>query len=414
MWDLRCRQVIPQYNLIKDNSGDKMLKSFNATLDVLDKMNIHGNMTEILLNTYVDDVCYAIKYLDDTGMFFYVLNPDECVIDGRYSTGDFSFSMDMSKWGNAQRQKVIEYLGEPFESMYREYQSSKSKWIHCPDEYAACFKYHSDTWDTTIPPFLPLFLQIAGIEDLIDIQAEADALSIYKLIYMPMKVLSSTKDSDDFEISPDIAHQYFKKLLDAVPDNVSAAMVPGDELKVIDFDNTTENDVTSVESASNQILQTAGGGAVINANNITSTAAFNAWLKAETEFAISTLMPQIDGFVNRCLSYEISNPCKVKHFEVSVYTKDDLAKSLLESCQYSYSNRLAYNTLLGISEKDTLAMIYFETEVLKLQERMVYPLQSSFTSTSSTEDGYTSEVGQGRPKVDDKELSPEGERSRNS
>ena len=58
----------------------------------------------------------------------------------------------------------------------------------------------------------------------------------------------------------------------------------------------------SVEVSSNQILQTAGGGAVINANKITSTAAFNAWLKSETEFAISPLIPQIDGFCNLQLS----------------------------------------------------------------------------------------------------------------
>jgi hypothetical protein len=64
-----------------------------------------------------------------------------------------------------------------------------------------------------VPPFIPLFLQIASLEDLVDIQAEADALSIYKLIYMPLQVLSGTKESDDFEISPDIAAEYFDRLL---------------------------------------------------------------------------------------------------------------------------------------------------------------------------------------------------------
>jgi hypothetical protein len=81
-----------------------------------------------------------------------------------------------------------------------------------------------------------------------------------------------------------------------------------------------------------------------------------------------------------------------------------LKKSLLESNQYGFSNRIAFNTLLGISEKETLAELQLETEILKLQDKMIYPLSSSFT-TSGNEAG--------RPEIDDSELSGSGERSRN-
>ncbi len=397
MWNLNCRMVSPQYNLIKDNDSAKFLKSYNDTLDILDKMNMQGNMTERLINTYIQDVSFAIKYLDDTGMFFYELSPDECVIDSRYMTGDFGFSIDMSKWKSAQKQKVIEFLGEPLSSMYKEYERTNVRYIHCPDEYASCFKFRTDTWDTAIPPFLPLFLELAGLEDLIDIQSAADALSIYKLIYMPIKTLQGTKNSDDFSVSPDLAEEYFDRLLSAIPDDVAGAVIPGDELKTIDFAKTVDSDVNSVEKSSNQILQTAGGGAVINANKITSSAAFKAWLQAETEFAISTLMPQVNGFVNRTLKQNLSNPAKVEHFALSVYTQKDFADQFLTANQYSYSYRLAYGTLLGVSEKETLAQLYLENEILKLQDRMKYPLNSSFTSSG---DGYTGEVGQGAPVKD--------------
>lgn len=86
---------------------------------------------------------------------------------------------------------------------------------------------------------------------------------------------------------------------------------------------------------------------------------------------------------------------------------------MLKSAQYSYPNRLAYNTCLGITERETLAMLYFENEVLKLPELMKYPLSSSFTS-SGTEDGYTSEVGQGAPKKDAGDLTNKGDESRNA
>ena len=409
MWDLRCRKVVPQYDLKKSNNKSKLLKSYNDTLDVLEKMNLHGNMTEVLLNVYVQDVCYALVFYDETGMFFYLLDPDECIIDGRYYTGDFGFSIDMSKWKSSQRQQIIEYLGSPLKEMFTEYQKTNTRYIHVPDEYAFCLKFRSDTWDTVIPPFITTFLQVAGLEDLVDIQAEADALSIYKLIYAPMETHSNSNDVDDFQVSPDILNEYLRRMdaAGAVPDGVALAQVPVKELKVIDFAKSVDSDTNSVEKASNQILQTAGGGAVINANKITSTAAFEAWLKAETEFAMSTLMPQINGFTNRFIAYKVKNAAKVEHFEVSVYTKDTFRKSMLESCQYSFANRLAYNTLLGISEKDTLAMAYLENDVLGLPDIMKYPLSSSFTNSGN------GQVGQGAPEKDPEELSPEGDRSRN-
>lgn len=407
MWCLNCRKVTPQYNILNNNDPNAMKKSYEDTLKQLDIMNMQANMVGRLINVYLQDVSYAICYKDDTGMFFYELDPNECIIDGEYYTGDYSFAIDMSKWKTSQRQKIIEFLGSPLKEMYAEYQkNTQNKYIHCPDEYASVFKFRTDTWDTCIPPLLPIFLSLTNLEDLVDIQAEADELSIYKLIYMPLKILSGSKDPDNFEINPAIAKEYFDKLIeDAVPNNVGAAMVPGDELKVIDFQKTVDSDTNSVEKSSNQILQTAGGGAVINANNITSNAAFNAWLKYETEFAMSTLMPQVNGFVNRMLTYSISKPAKVEHFEVSIYTKDDLADKLLNSCEYSYPNRIAYNTLLGISERETLAMLYFENEVLDLPNKMKYPLMSSHT-TSGKEDG-------GAPTKDASQLSPEGDRSRN-
>ena len=416
MFCLDCRIVSPNYDMTKEgsNSAKDILRSYSNTLDCLDVLNLQDNMLPVLITVFREDVYYGIILRGDKGNFFYQLDPDECIIDGVYEDyGCYGFSVDMSKWRNANKQALIEMIGSPLKEMYAEYEKDPShKYVHCPAKYSVCFKFRTDTYNMNIPPFLPLFLQLAGLEDLVDIQSEADALAIYKLIYMPMEVLSGAKDADDFEVSPDLASAYFQRMIDTgqIPENVGKGVIPGKELKTIDFEKSVDKDTNSVEISSNQILQTAGGGAVINANKITSTAAFNAWLKAETEFAISPLIPQINGFCNMQLSYMMTKPAKVKHFECSVYTREELAKSMLESCQYGYSNRLAYGTLIGVSEKEQLAQIYLETEVLKLQDKMIYPLSSSFTTSS---DGYTPETGQGAPEKDPSDLTPEGDRSRN-
>lgn len=409
MWDLRCRKVIPKYNLAKGGNDSKILKSFYNTLDKLDIYDIQGNWYPVVEKCLVEDVCYSLFLRDDTGAFFYILDPDECRIDSKYMTGDFGFAINMSKWRTSTRQQLIEWIGEPLISMYEEYQNTNTSYIHVPDEYAACFKFRSSDYNVLVPPFAEMFQELSGLNDLADIQAIADEASIYKLLIYPIKTIANAKQSDDFQVSVDLAMEYFQKLIDeALPDYVTAAPILGDDVKVISFtDSAADKDVDRYNQSQNTILATSGAGAVLNTSNITSTAAFKAWLKSETEFGISSLLPQIQGFTNRMLSYDLQNPCKVEYFEVSVYTKEDMAESLLKSCEYSFSNRLAYNTFLQISEKQTLAMLHLEQDILGLQNLMKYPLSSSHVQSGSVEDV-------GRPATDDDELTPSGERTRNS
>ena len=416
IWDLRCRKVTPAYNLVKENNPQKTMKSLNDTLDMLDLYKIHENMYAPLLRCYLDDVVYFLWYTDDCGSFPYILNPDWCRICGQYMYGgDLAFQVDMSQFNGQHWQELIESLGSPLKEMYAEYQQTNKNWIKVPDNYAGCFKFRREDLDNIVSPFVPVLQQVAGLSDLEDIQAIADEQSIFKLIVYSIKTLKGAKSSDDWEITPDLALEYFDKMKkESLPDYVSAVPILGDGLEAVDFSqNSADKEVDRLKNAQNNIMNVSGGGAVLASNNITSTAAFNAWLKSESEFAISSLMPQIAGFVNRMLSYDVSNPCKVDFFELTVLTKDDFRKNLLEANQYAINSRLAYATLLGFSEKETLATLYVENELLKLQDKMIYPLQSSFTSSGSGEDGYTPETGQGRPEVPDGELSPAGEKSRN-
>lgn len=414
MTRLDCRKVIPQYEAGSSPDQKKFLKNYNDTLNLLDNINMQGNIQECLERVFVEDVCYGIFFMDDTGSFIYILDPDYCVINSKYQTGNFGFAVDMSQFNSLKKQQELQWLGEPLVSMYDQYKETKIKYQSVPQEYAFCLKFRTDTWNTVIPPFISLFNNLINLNDLQNIQAVADEQQIYKMIYMKMKTISGSKRADDFEVSPNLAIKYFNRILDeAIPDYVAGAVVPGtDDLGVIDFSDSADSDTNRVENAQTTILNTSGGGMILNTSKITTQAGFEAALKAETEFALSSILPQIDGFVNMILLNKLGkNAAKVEHFEVSVYTVDKLADSLLKAAQYSFPMRLAYGTCIGFSEKDQLAMLYLENEALNLPEKMTYPLSSSFTQ-SSTEDGYTSEIGQGAPTKDASDLSDAGSKSR--
>ena len=223
---------------------------------------------------------------------------------------------------------------------------------------------------------------------------------------MPMETINSSKDVDDWCVSPDIMVKYLNKLIDSgLPeDYVTAALVPGKELKMLDFSSDAATDVNRENKAIQTVLDTAGGGELLMGSNINSTAAFNAAMKANTEFAISTLLPQTQNWINRFLTYYVTKPSYVKFFEISIYTRDDFRKSLLENAQYGLPTALAVNTLSGFSELQTMSLNFLEQDCLNISQKFV-PLNSSFTSSGKT--------GQGAPEKDDTELSPEGDKSRN-
>lgn len=412
MWVLNCRKVTPDYNLTKTNSKDKMLKSYQNTLKVLDAYHMQENWSEVALNCYLYDVTYAVFFRDDTDAFFYILDPEECKIVGRYQTGDLAYAVDAQKWTSESRREIAEMLGSPFTDIIREYERTNERWIMMPDKYAACFKFNIDDLNRIIPPFAPLLQSLAGLTDTEDIQAILDDQAIYRLIAVPIPTLSGAKTMDEWSINPDTILEYYDMLKEILPEYVAAAPIPGELTNdhVIDFSTTAaDKDVDRLAQSQDTLMSISGGGAVLNSSRINSTAAFNAWLKEESEYATSTLIGQVQGFVNRMLSYDVKGtPCNVRYFEVTVYTKKDLEESLLKACQYSFSDRLAYNACLGISEMETLAMEFFEVDVLDLPGKMNHPLSSSFTSSGDSSEDV------GRPMTPDEDLTPSGERTRNS
>lgn len=388
---LDCRSVIPKKSVSDKKMNDKaMLQSYSDTLDVLEIMNLVMEMTKIYTVCLVEDVFYGIVFYDETGMFIYRVDPDYCKISGQYMTGDFSYSIDMSLF--KRNEEVVEYLGEPIRSMYNAYGGvSANRWQQVPDEYAICIKARSEDYELILPVFLGLFNSLISLCDLEDIQAIADEQQIYKLIWMELETITGSKDVDDFKVDPALANRYFQKMVDeAVDDYTAAALVPG-KLNTISFDNDEATDTNKVQKSTETVLNTSGGAQILNSATISGTTAFNAALKADAQFAISLFLHQTQAWVNRFISYQVKNPCKVKFHEVSIYTKDDYKKNLLEGGQYGLPTKLAYNVFNGFSEKDTLALARLENDILGLQDMFSYPLISSHTTSSK-------DIG--RPKQD--------------
>lgn len=411
MFCLDSRIVIPEYSFTEDNNKDDILKSYDETLSVLDDLNLQYEFARINTICFREDVFYGCNYYEEgVGMFVLPLDPDYCKISGVYQTGDFSFAMNMSYFD--RKQELIEYWGEPFDALWKEYQkdTTNNKWQDFPEEYAMCFKARAEDWDVIVPVFSGIFNALISLLDLEDIQSIQDEQAIYKLLWWELETITNTNEPDDWKVDPAIAVAYYNKLIEeSLPDYVSAAIVPG-KLQQINFDNDQATDTTKVQKATETVLNTSGGSQILNSATISGTTAFTAAVKSDTEFAISMLLPQIQAWVNRFLTYHVSNPSKVKFLEVSAYTRSDYRKELLEGGQYGLPTQLAINALSGFSEKETMALNFLEQDCLGISEKF-RPMASSYTSSGNDNSGTTDKASGGQEK-EVTELTDEGEATR--
>lgn len=396
MIDLSARTVIPTgYSLVKTNNPKKLLKAYNDTLDILDKLNLNFEMRKAYTNCFIEDVFYGCVYYDETGFTILQLDPNYCKLGGFYQSGDFGFYMDMSYF-TGSRNELLELWGEPFQSMYNAYlkDTTNGKFQPMPDENCICLKADPHDWKTIAPPFSGLLNSVISLIDLEDIQAIADKQDILKVVALEMETQDGAKEQDRWKVDPDIYIEYFDRLLnDCLPDYVAGAIVPG-KLSTISFKESDKiNDTNKMSKATQALFNSSGGAQILNSSTISGTEAFKSAVLSDTQAAISMLLPQTEAWLNRWLTYQIANPAKVKFFPVSVYTKEAYKESLRLDAEVSMPVKLALNTFNGYSEKDTLAMLYLEEEILGLSQALA-PLQSSHT-TSGTNPAATKALTNG-------------------
>lgn len=402
MFELGARSIIPKYSLIQNNNDKQILKSYYDTAAMLDNMNLQANFLKIFISCFTQDVFYGVAYYNDDGLYILPLPPEYCKLVGQFTNGDFAYAFNMMYFSGAN-QDLLEIWGEPFISMYKEYlkDTINNRWMLMPEKYTACFKHNVEDWMVIVPPFSGLLNDIISLEDTKNVQAIADEQDIYKMIYLSMETLGKT--IDDWKVDPEILIQYFDRMCeDAVPDYTSAAIVPG-KLDTISFDDNKNADINKVSNATKNVLNNSGGAQLLNSQSIQGTTGLLAAIKLDTKIAISSLLPQVQGWLNRFLGYYISDPSRVKFFEVSYFTKSDLRKELLENATYSLPTKLAVNVLSGFSELETLALNHLEEDILGLGDIFTSPLQSSHT---------TSNAGEEDLKKDNTELTDDGEASR--
>lgn len=402
MIDTNARSVIPIIDLTKEPDKDVVLKSYYKTLKVLNTMNLKLELLKAYIVAWREDVFYGVAFYDDTGFFILPLDPDYCRIEGAYVTGDLSYALDMSYI--QKNPDLLDWVGEPFTSMYKEYtEGNKEKWQTMPEKYCICMKVNIDDLGVPLPPYINLFNSLINLADLEDVQAVADEQQIYKMIAATIPLNKESGSVDDFAVDPDTAIKYFDRYTEDLPDYIGALLSPI-PIEVLSFGDDQASDTNKIENATKTVFNTSGGAQLLNSSSISGTTAWQGAIKFDEAYATASLLPQTEAYINRFLSYYVNKPAKIKMLETSRYTKSVLKDEMLKECQYGIPNALAINTLNGYNELETLSLNFLQNDILKLSENFV-PLQSSYTQSSNEGGGQTKSIGGADGLTDDGEAS---------
>ena len=410
MVDASLYNVIPNISVAEDNDDEKILQNFESVCKWIEKMNLPGWIFSALVTCWREDVFYGFIYYDeseeqDVNSFLVLpLDPDYCRISSVNYDNTLNIAFNFSYFDNSTNAKYLEWWDKSFTTMYNAYKSdSKLRWQELDPNLSVCFKVNYDQTDRVIPPLSGLLEDIINLIDLRSITSVKDELSIYKLLVAKIDTLSNATDPDDFEISLNLAVDFFNKINASLPEEIGIVLSPM-AIEPITFDKDAADESNSIAKATSNLFESAGVSQVMDASKLTGSTAVTAAMRFDGLYSIKPLLAQIEARVNRFLDYVLpDNGMRVKYLPVTPYFKEEAIKQVKEACSLGLPMKMQYASLMGMSPLDMNSMLYLENDILKLQDKLI-PMESTYTQSGDKESG-------GQTK-DDGDLSDAGAETR--
>ena len=379
MMDLSAQSIIPlRTSLIEQDDETKYLQNYYDTAKEIQKISLKDEIYKCLVIAWKEDCFYGYTYEDDTGFFIMPLDGDYCKVSSVNYDDTLNFAFDFSYF--RVHQDALDYWDREFRAKYEKYlnEPATMRWQELDRKRTICLKVNIDDPTFILPPYMALFEPLIDLIDLQSIQSVKDELAIYKLLVARLKPLSGTDMPDDFEVDIDTALEYYDKLSEALPDSVASVVSPL-PIEAIEFKGTDSSDVDMISNSTSNLFKTSGGSLILN-DEKSGTTIYQAQILSDTLNALIPLLPQVEKWINRYLTYRMGEHSHVKYLTVSPYTKEKVKDQMIKSGQYGIPEKMAIAALDGFSPLEILSLQYLENDLLKLHEKWI-PLQSSYTTS---------------------------------
>ena len=301
MINCNYRTIVPKQEWANGRSPDEVLKNYYQTCRFFSVSDMQAEIYKMCVIAWREDTAYGCVYHNDDGVFILPLPYDMCRVEGLYNDGGLSFAVKMSYFDSHQDE--LEFYGEPFTTMYRDYQNDRQNglWQHMPDKYCFCIKVGLDDPTLPLPPYMPLFNSIINLCDTEDLQADKDKASVYKLLAFELES-DDSPDPDSFKVDVQTANDYFEVARRVLPEYVDAFITPI-KINPISFKDDQAADINIIENATKTLYNSSGGAQILNSATISTTIGWMSALIADEQYGTNTLRAQLQNFFNRWIRY---------------------------------------------------------------------------------------------------------------
>ena len=223
---------------------------------------------------------------------------------------------------------------------------------------------------------------------------------------MRIPMLNSSSP-DDMALSLELAKKFYNKAAADLPEEIGLILSPM-QVDSISFDKNATSDTNAIADSYSNIMEETGIAQVFSSSRLTGSSSVKMSMLTDALFATKGIVQQVEAFVNELLLRQDPNSqAYIKFIDVTTYTREDRIREIKEAASLGMPVKMEYATLLGYNPLEVISSDWIETKLGLSITRLIHPLMSTHTQSGSSSTG-----GAPTAEESDKELSDEGEKTR--
>lgn len=387
-------------------------RNYRRVLNLLSSMDIKNQFEQILIVALREDVFFGTLRESQDSTILQQLPSDYCKISV-IEDNVFNVSFDFSYFDT--RQELLPLFTDEFQQKYRLYHGDaesgvpgnyKVRWqeLDAPNSFAV--KCNKDVPWWAMPPFAGVLREIFDLEDYKDLKRDREYIENYAMLVMQLGI----DDNGNWQMDLDMARDFWRNLDHVLPEEVGSVLSPM-PIEKISFERTHTGDTDAVSEAEESLFTAAGVSSLLFNNPKASSNALLLSIKADQAITYS-IVKSIECVLNRFVHrHGYGKYFRMSFIDSSPFNRKELSDAYLKAATYGLPTLSHYAAVQGLMQDDVDTLTFLENDVLGLKDRLK-PLKNSATMTADEINGTEGTGEVGRPRLDDDQLSDNGEASR--
>lgn len=380
--------------------------TYLSVTDYLRKYDVEGTNQMITFNVMLNGAFYGYEIESQDDMVIQPLPAAFCRTHNKLNglnEIEFNFKFFDKITKVEEKQSMFDRMPQEFLQLYNEYRANKPtvdgriydlNWRPLDINHTRCH-YLTHTKE---PFFASVFNKILQLQEYEGINLQKEKMGIYRILVQNLPMGAKTGEPLVDETEANMMHKNAKAMIGN--DGIDV-LTTGSTVSSIDLSNKGENQNDIINQAENRLFASAGTSKMLyNAGE--SSIGLDKSIRND-ESLLSALVSDYERHYNHRLLKigKSTNNFIMRDLGITIYNESDKITQYKEQAMTSLM-KLPYIVSTGLRQYESIAMVMFENDYLKLQDILI-PLASSYTQSRDSA---------GAPKKADGEISDTQARQR--